>query len=206
MNNANQDNLWHELTVQGHTDYTLDSTLSIKTIMDTWTLKMGYPVVNIRKHVDLPDNSTHLLISQKWFLLNPMSKFYKQPKIYDTYKWFIPFTYTIKNELNFEFESKPFWIKPNDTVGNLRGVFIFVYKSKFILNFNSEQVKLKLKEKNENSWIIGNVKHAGFYRVNYDENNWNLLIKQLNEDDFNLIDETSINNYFIAFFFILKTR
>jgi aminopeptidase N len=125
MNNANQDNLWHELTIQGHKDYSLDLTLNIKTIMDTWTLKMGYPVVYIIKHVDLTNNSTYLLISQKWFLLNPMSKFYKQPKIYDTYKWFVPFTYTTKYELNFEFESKPFWIKPNDNVGNLRGVFIF---------------------------------------------------------------------------------
>ena len=32
----------------------------------------------------------------------------------------------------------------------------------------------------ENNWIIGNIKHAGFYRVNYDANNWNELIKQLN--------------------------
>ena len=39
-------------------------------------------------------------------------------------------------------------------------------------------------------WIIGNLKHAGFYRVNYDENNWNLLINQLNEDH-NLINSIS---------------
>jgi hypothetical protein len=32
------------------------------------------------------------------------------------------------------------------------------------------------------SWIIANIKHAGFYRVNYDTNNWNELIKQLNND------------------------
>ena len=53
MNNANQDNLWHELTLQGHTDKTLDSNLNIKTIMDSWTLKMGYPVVNIEKRINL---------------------------------------------------------------------------------------------------------------------------------------------------------
>lgn len=39
-------------------------------------------------------------------------------------------------------------------------------------------------------WIVGNVKHAGFYRVNYDENNWKLLIAQLNEDH-EQIDATS---------------
>ena len=42
----------------------------------------------------------------------------------------------------------------------------------------------------ENAWILANVKHAGFYRVNYDLNNWNLLIEQLNNDH-TLIDSTS---------------
>lgn len=32
------------------------------------------------------------------------------------------------------------------------------------------------------SWIIGNLQHSGFYRVNYDQHNWNLLIKQLKDD------------------------
>lgn len=38
-----------------------------------------------------------------------------------------------------------------------------------------------------NSWYIGNIKRSGWYRVNYDANNWNFLIAQLNQDH-NLID------------------
>lgn len=41
-----------------------------------------------------------------------------------------------------------------------------------------------------NDWIIGNVKYAGFYRVNYDESNWKLLIAQLKEN-YKLIDPTN---------------
>ena len=33
-----------------------------------------------------------------------------------------------------------------------------------------------------NDWIIGNIQHAGWYRVNYDKQNWMLLINQLNDD------------------------
>jgi aminopeptidase N len=30
--------------------------------------------------------------------------------------------------------------------------------------------------------VIGNLQHSGWYRINYDENNWKLLIDQLNTD------------------------
>ena len=42
----------------------------------------------------------------------------------------------------------------------------------------------------DSSWVIGNLKHAGFYRVNYDEKNWNMLIEQL-KNDFNVLDASS---------------
>jgi hypothetical protein len=58
--------------------------------------------------------------------------------------------------------------------------FFFIFK--VIININ---------ETNETDWVIGNIKHSGFYRVNYDLNNWNLLIKQLNNENYTLIDETS---------------
>ena len=35
---------------------------------------------------------------------------------------------------------------------------------------------------NDSTWIVANIKHAGFYRVNYDQHNWKLLIEQLKKD------------------------
>ncbi len=40
------------------------------------------------------------------------------------------------------------------------------------------------------TWILGNLKHMGFYRVNYDTNNWNLIIDQLQKNH-SVIDSTS---------------
>lgn len=34
----------------------------------------------------------------------------------------------------------------------------------------------------DSDWVLANVRHKGFYRVNYDEANWNVLIDQLNTD------------------------
>ena len=42
----------------------------------------------------------------------------------------------------------------------------------------------------ENDWIVGNIKQNGFYRVNYDNFSWSLLVQQLN-DNHDLIDATS---------------
>lgn len=33
-----------------------------------------------------------------------------------------------------------------------------------------------------NDWIIGNVQQYGYYRVNYDKNNWLKLVQQLKTD------------------------
>lgn len=114
FSNAAQDNLWTEFTRQGHVDKTLDVSLDIKDIMDTWTLKKGYPIVTVTRRTD---NPRIVSVKQDWFLLNRLSKFYgqEQSKFYSNYKWYVPFTFTTKTLANYSFESKPFWLKPNDT-------------------------------------------------------------------------------------------
>ena len=41
---------------------------------------------------------------------------------------------------------------------------------------------LSVQEMGTEQWILANMKRTGFYRTNYDEANWDLLIKQLRED------------------------
>jgi len=93
------------LTKQARIDGTLDSSLNVAEIMNTWTLQKGYPVVDVNR---TSDNKLHL--SQKWFLLNPQNKIQFTSE-YDKYRWYIPFTYTTKEELDFDFEKRPTWFK-----------------------------------------------------------------------------------------------
>ena len=50
----------------------------------------------------------------------------------------------------------------------------------FNLFFKKNKVTINVNSVAEDSWIIGNLKHAAFLRVNYDRKNWDLLIDQLN--------------------------
>ena len=49
--NADQDRLWEFLTAAGQEDGTLTD-LTVKQVMDTWTVQMGYPVVTIGQQIN----------------------------------------------------------------------------------------------------------------------------------------------------------
>lgn len=91
--------------------------MTVKQIMDTWTLKKGYPVVMVER--DYWNNRATL--SQKWFLLNLNNQ--STGSIESTQKWYIPFTYTTQKDSigSFTFESRPYWLRPDDNnKGNSR--------------------------------------------------------------------------------------
>ncbi|XP_069173006.1 LOW QUALITY PROTEIN: uncharacterized protein [Procambarus clarkii] len=149
--NAEQDDLWRYLTEAAHEDGTLPPDTTVKMIMDTWTLQMGYPVINVQRSAD----GTVATITQERFLL------VKSANSSDThdYKWWVPLTFTSQDDPNFNnSQAMVWWMKdsePEITISSLPG---------------------------KDQWVIFNLQETGYYRVNYDEDNWNLLIQQLNTD------------------------
>lgn len=156
MSNAKQDDLWQELEAQSRLDERLPVNMSLKTTMDTWTLQKGYPVVHVTRTINTHGKSMTLKLKQTEFRLDKSKN-----ELDPSYQWYIPFTFTIRSMPDFEFEQMPFWLRPNAT---------------------EEQRTLTLSYVNDLSrnWVIANIKHAGYYRVNYDAQNWQLLIDQLN--------------------------
>lgn len=45
--NAEKDELWGYLTRQAHKDKVLSPHITVKQIMDTWTMQMGYPQLSV---------------------------------------------------------------------------------------------------------------------------------------------------------------
>ncbi|XP_037296182.1 aminopeptidase N isoform X3 [Manduca sexta] len=50
--NAEQDDLWHELTMASESHGVLPRNVSVKTVMDTWTTQTGYPLLTVTRDYD----------------------------------------------------------------------------------------------------------------------------------------------------------
>ncbi|KAG0730404.1 Aminopeptidase Ey [Chionoecetes opilio] len=164
--NAEQDDLWQHLTEAAHEASTLPRDLTVKTIMDTWTLQMGYPVIKVERSADgtsatvsqpvrrLHHNSLSRSARQERFLL------VKDENADDThdYKWWVPLTYTGQDQPDFSHTQAKVWMKDSE----------------------AQVTVTSLPPKDQ--WVIFNLQQTGYYRVNYDPNNWNLLIQQLLND------------------------
>ncbi len=149
---AEQDDLWRHLTQQAHRDGTLPKDVTVKEVMDTWTLQMGFPVVNVER--DYAGKTAN--VSQSRYLNTP-------PKSGSSdghdYMWWVPVTFATPGTSNFDNTYSDVWIRPTDRDGVMVDGL-----------------------PDASTPVVFNVQETGYYRVNYDRKNWELLIAQLNSD------------------------
>lgn len=62
--NSHHNDLWAALTEQAQKDGMMDSSFTIKTIMDTWILQPGFPVVNVTRNYQVDT----IIVSQVTYL------------------------------------------------------------------------------------------------------------------------------------------
>ncbi|KAH8382721.1 hypothetical protein KR009_004925 [Drosophila setifemur] len=140
--NADQDNLWESLTQAAHKFGVLPSNYDIKTIMDSWTLQAGYPVINVTRDSEIPPSSS-------------------------TGCWWVPLSYTTQEEQDFNITKPKAWMECGKSGEDL---------PKTIQDLPGA-----------NQWVIFNTQLISLYKVNYDSQNWNLLIEALTKGDFQSI-------------------
>ncbi|XP_014667776.1 PREDICTED: thyrotropin-releasing hormone-degrading ectoenzyme-like [Priapulus caudatus] len=130
--------------------------------MDTWTAQMNYPLVTIERNYGANPTAR---ISQKRFLLDPDSLDEEIDDNPYNYVWQIPYTYISRQTRGRVGVRTLHWLR-NET-----GVV-------------SETVPV------DKDWLLADVAGYAYYRVNYDERNWNLLVEQLksHHDVFSVLD------------------
>jgi aminopeptidase N len=170
--NAIQDDLWDQLTKSAHENQALENAITVKSIMDSWTLQVGYPVIEVKRDYD----SNSATVTQMRYL----SDRYTTRSDLD-FCWFIPLTYTDNERKNFTTSSAQDWMTCTP---------------------DKQSVEKKLENlPDEKHWVIFNIQLGGLYKIKYDERNYKLIIDTLNSKDFNsihvinraqLIDDVSI--------------
>ncbi|KAG8575326.1 hypothetical protein GDO81_009519 [Engystomops pustulosus] len=97
-------------------------------------------------------DTTRGLVQQQHFLLDPKAVV-TQPSQFN-YTWIVPITYITRTSLQ-----NHFWLKQHSDV-----------HTPFDLSGQG------------NNWLLANINVTGYYRVNYDDGNWDRLLQQLNTD------------------------
>ncbi|XP_068131340.1 aminopeptidase N-like isoform X2 [Hyperolius riggenbachi] len=136
--------LWTHLqaAVDNQSAETLPPGENVTTIMDTWILQMGFPVVKVDTVLGSVTQTHFLLDSDS--VAPPPSPF--------NYIWKVPITY-----LSSSGHTSNWWLlQRTDTHNDFKVT--------------------------GNDWILVNINVTGYYRVNYDDGNWNRLLQQLNTD------------------------
>uniref|UniRef100_A0A182T1W9 Aminopeptidase N n=1 Tax=Anopheles maculatus TaxID=74869 RepID=A0A182T1W9_9DIPT len=75
----------------------------------------------------------------------------------ERFLWWIPITYTTLGDSNFQQTKPAIWMKAEEA-----------------LVINNHDIP-------SHDWMIVNVQQTGYYRVNYDERNWQLIVKHLQD-------------------------
>ncbi|XP_065722166.2 aminopeptidase Ey isoform X2 [Drosophila suzukii] len=156
--NAEQDNLWESLTEAAHKNGALPKNYEIKTIMDSWTLQTGYPIVNVTR--DYKTGTAKL--GQERYLRNT-----EISRAQCVGCWWIPLSYTTQNEKDFSNTAPKAWME---------------------CSRSGESIPKTIQDlPGPDQWVIFNNQLSTPYKVNYDAQNWKLLIQTLNSEEFQSI-------------------
>lgn len=141
FNNAEQDDLWMALTREAHKQLALPTNLTLKTIMDTWTLQTGYPVINVERNYV---NNT-VKIEQKRFLRDVIKQ-----KNDPEPCWWVPLSYSTKTERNFNQTIPKYWLSCPQTDYTIDNIV----KSNEWIIFNNKMAGIYKVNYDKNNWKL----------------------------------------------------
>ncbi|XP_041451259.1 aminopeptidase N-like isoform X3 [Drosophila obscura] len=163
--NADQSDLWRSLSDAAHKFGSFPKYLDVQTVMDTWTLQAGYPLITV--HRDYSRNT--ISINQRRFLMHGLDKTMEKDNFFSKECWFVPISYASRSMANFTATEPRVWLQCDSQGKDI-----------------PLEVQSPLGAK-EDQWLILNVQLTAPFRVNYDTINWKLIIKTLQGGDFRRI-------------------
>ncbi|XP_050459308.1 aminopeptidase N-like isoform X2 [Cataglyphis hispanica] len=124
--------------------------------LKSWLNHKHYPIIQVTRKYDQSLVRTEIVTIEAVNITKNLS---------------IPLTYTTQIQLNFNNTSPTIWLKQvyQESCNN---------QSKYI-----EYIQM-MKNRTSNQWIIFNLQQTGYYRVNYDKENWKLISRYLKSKNY----------------------
>lgn len=99
--------MWEHLTKTAQDTHTFDNLTNVKEIMNAWTTKMGFPVVNVTRNY----STNNIEFAQSRFTFIAPSQWKSLQIKYDEALWWIPLSYTTATEADFNNTKPKNWIR-----------------------------------------------------------------------------------------------
>lgn len=138
--NTVQDDLWHFMTEYGHKHETLPKHVTVKDVMDTWTVQPGYPVVTVER------KGTDIVVKQQRYMLPKTNE-------KDNSKWFIPISYETSETLTSGEKTETHWLTNKDKEIVIPNVFSTKNNSEYWIYLNINRTAYYRVNYDYPSWI-----------------------------------------------------
>lgn len=142
-------------------DGTIPATVNVVDIIHSWSEQSGFPILHVSR-----DKHGVVTLKQERFLSADASAADRNKM------WWLPYNFAIPDDTNFENTLPDDWMT----------------SSQQTITLNSGAFGKKW---TSNDWMIFNKKQTSYYRVNYDNNLWSLIIRELHNGNFNQIHYTN---------------
>ncbi|KAL6427820.1 hypothetical protein ACFW04_008333 [Cataglyphis niger] len=124
--------------------------------LKSWLNHKHYPIIKVTRKYDELLLTTEIVTIEAVNITKNLS---------------IPLTYTTQIQLNFNKTSPTIWLKQ-------------VYQESYDNQSKYTEYIHMMKNRTSNQWIIFNLQQTGYYRVNYDKENWKLISRYLKSEDY----------------------
>ncbi|CAG9861266.1 unnamed protein product [Phyllotreta striolata] len=139
--NAEQDDLWESLTEEAHKRNVLPSNLTVKRIMDTWTVQTGYPVITVTRDYAIETAE----VSQERYLRDIIhTKDDANPC------WWVPLSYSTQSKPHFNVTTPEHWLscpRHSQIIENLPG------ETEWVI-FNNQMAGIYKVNYDERNWKL----------------------------------------------------
>jgi len=152
---ATSQDLADALQIAVDEDNSLPKNVTMEQIVKSWSEQAGYPLLNVKRGDD-----NKITITQSRFMYSTKASLSKANEIY-----LIPINLATSKHNSDQFKTTTPYKWMND---------------KELIIESTDNVQW-----DNDSWIIVNKQQTGYYRINYDDNLWNLIAKKLSSNTSN---------------------